>query len=46
MTTDENMKKNSSRFTEKAYNLERNFTWQNWPTIHQLSQQKKCSWSQ
>ena len=46
MTTDEKMKKNSSGFAEKAYRLERNFTWQNWSTDHRLNQQKKCSWSQ
>ena len=43
MTTDKKVKKNSSGFTEKAYHLERNFTWQNWPTVHRLDQQKKCS---
>ena len=36
MNTDEKMKKNSSGFTEKAYCLERNFIWQNWPTVHRL----------
>ena len=46
MTTDKKIKKNSSGITEKAYCLELNFTWQNLPTIYQLYQQKKCSWSQ
>jgi len=43
MTTDKKMNKNSSGFTEKAYHLKRNFTRQNWPTVHQLYQQKNCS---
>ena len=43
MTTGEKMEKNSSGFTEKAYRLKRNFTWQNWLTVHRLNRQKKCS---
>jgi len=42
MTTDKKMKKNSSGFAKKAYRLERDFTWKNWPTFHKLYKQKKC----